>query len=202
MKKSLLTCVFAITATLMLAQNDVTKFMGIPVDGYKPEMIKKLQAKGFAYDSKLDYFRGEFNGHKVILRIVTNNNKVWRIVLVDASMSSETDIKIRFNSLCRQFEKTGRYMHGAYEGNYIIPEDEDISYEMNVNKKRYEAAYMQISESNFEEYTTISEQEKERFFKALRQKWVWFMINKSNYREYYISMCYDNMNNEADGEDL
>lgn len=202
MRKSLLTCVFAITATLMLAQNDVTKFMGIPVDGYKSAMKEKLQAKGFTYDSKYDYFNGEFNGREVMLRIVTNNNKVWRIMVADKTSSSETDIKIRFNSLCRQFEKTGRYMHGDYERNYIIPEDEDISYEMNVNKKRYEAAYMQISESNIEEYDTISDQEKERFFEALRQKWVWFMINKSNYKEYYITMYYDNMNNEANGEDL
>lgn len=202
MKKSLLTCVFAITATLMLAQNDVTKFMGIPVDGYKPEMIKKLQAKGFTYDSKHDYFNGEFNGHKVMLRIVTNNNKVWRIVLMDAIESSEADIKFRFNSLCRQFEKTGRYIRGSSEENYSIPENENISYEMIVNKKEYVATYMQISESNIAEYATISDQEKERFVEVLMNKCVWFMINKSNYREYYITMYYDNIYNKADGEDL
>ena len=29
------------------AQKDITQFLGIPIDGYKPEMIKKLKDKGF-----------------------------------------------------------------------------------------------------------------------------------------------------------
>ena len=35
----------------MLAQKDITKFMGIPVDGFKKDMIQKLKAKGFEYDT-------------------------------------------------------------------------------------------------------------------------------------------------------
>ena len=41
---SLMIVMMAFTAT---AQNDVTKFLGIPVDGTKAEMIRKLKAKGF-----------------------------------------------------------------------------------------------------------------------------------------------------------
>ena len=29
------------------AQKDVTQFLDIPVDGYKPEMIEKLKSKGY-----------------------------------------------------------------------------------------------------------------------------------------------------------
>ena len=36
----------------MLAQKDVTKFLGIPVDGTKAEMKKKLQEKGFVFEAK------------------------------------------------------------------------------------------------------------------------------------------------------
>lgn len=43
---------FSIAVLCMLfsaacAQSDVTTFLGIPVDGTKPEMIQKLRAKGY-----------------------------------------------------------------------------------------------------------------------------------------------------------
>ena len=37
----------AIMAISMSAQNDVTTFLGIPVDGFKSEMKQKLVNKGF-----------------------------------------------------------------------------------------------------------------------------------------------------------
>ena len=80
------------------AQKDVTKFLGIPVDGNKSEMKKKLIAKGFSYNAQGDFLEGEFNGRDVQLFIVTNNNKVWRIMVCDANSCDETDIKIRFNT--------------------------------------------------------------------------------------------------------
>ena len=35
-----------IVSTTVFAQKEVTKFLGIPVDGFKSEMIQKLKAKG------------------------------------------------------------------------------------------------------------------------------------------------------------
>jgi hypothetical protein len=144
MKKiiGLLLMLVTMTAT---AQKDVTKFLGIPVDGYKAEMKKKLIDKGFEYNAKDDAFTGEFNGRNVNLFIATNNNKVWRIIVCDANTSNESDIKIRFNTLCDQFAKNKKYV-SANLGmkDFKLSEDEDISYEMMVNSKRYEAAYYQI----------------------------------------------------------
>ena len=78
----------------------MTKFLGIPVDGYKPAMIEKLKAKGFTSTTwDKDALEGEFNGTEVLLSIATNNNKVWRIMLADKINQGETDIKIRFNKL-------------------------------------------------------------------------------------------------------
>lgn len=134
----------AIITIIAFAQKDVTKFLGIPVDGYKNEMKQKLLSKGFTYDSRNDCFDGEFNGSQVTLSIVTNNNKVWRIALFDKYESNETDIRIRFNNLCRQFGKNKKYIPVRMgDGDYIISEDEDISYNMSVKSKRYEAAYYQ-----------------------------------------------------------
>lgn len=58
-------------------QKDVTRFLGIPIDGSKSEMIRKLKAKGFEsspYDKEV--LTGEFNGTSVNVHVVTNNNKV------------------------------------------------------------------------------------------------------------------------------
>ena len=79
MKKILFLFLF-VNSMMMEAQKDVTKFLGIPVDGYKTEMIKKLKEKGYQYNSQLDCMTGEFNGRDVYIRIATNNNKPKSVV--------------------------------------------------------------------------------------------------------------------------
>ena len=101
MKKLLSLVLLLACSTVSYAQNEVTQFLGIPVDGSKSEMIQKLKAKGFQYNSELDRLEGEFNGHDSHIYVVTNNNKVYRIMVTDAIGSDESDIKIRFNTLCR-----------------------------------------------------------------------------------------------------
>ncbi|MDE5572050.1 MAG: hypothetical protein K2I86_08405, partial [Prevotella sp.] len=124
------------------AQKDVTKFLGIPVDGTKTEMKKKLIDKGFTYNSQYENFEGEFNGQDVKVYIATNNNKVWRIMVSDANTCNETEIKIRFNNLCKQFAKNQKYIPTDSDANdFILSDKEDISYEMLVHKKRYQASY-------------------------------------------------------------
>lgn len=134
MKKLLSLVLLLACSAVSYAQNEVTQFLGIPVDGSKSEMIQKLKAKGFRYDSELDCLKGEFNGRDSYISVVTNNNKVYRIMVRDVTSSSESDIRIRFNTLCRQFENNKKYQSLSSES-YIIPEDENISYEMSVNKK-------------------------------------------------------------------
>lgn len=117
------------------AQKDVTQFLGIPVDGSKWEMIQKLKEKVFRNSTVgEDILEGEFNGAEVYVSIVTNNNKVYRIMLMDATNSDETDIRLRFNKLCRQFANNPKYF--SLRDDQTIPEDEDISYEISTHKKR------------------------------------------------------------------
>lgn len=123
------------------AQNDVTKFLGIPVDGTKSEMIRQLKAKGYSYDQYNDRLTGEFNGTKVEIYVATTNNKVCRIMVCDANYADERSIQIRFNRLCDQFKNNSKYVS---LGDYSIPDDEDISYEISVHKKRYEATFYQM----------------------------------------------------------
>lgn len=65
------------------AQQDVTRFLGIPVDGSKSEMIHRLKEKGFQYNQSTGALRGEFNGLEVDIYVVTTKNKVSRIMVAD-----------------------------------------------------------------------------------------------------------------------
>ena len=209
MKKLALAMLLCIS-TFTYAQKEVTKFLGIPVDGSKPAMIEKLKAKGFKYNQRLDYLTGEFNGNNVIISIATNNNKVWRIVLVDAIARDETDIRIRFNNLIRQFNNNKKYIP-AYATDPTIDDNEDISYEMSIRNKRYEAVFYQKATNSNNKLKKESDSKSEADSVSVKEMWenyvsnfkrsVWFMIS-GKYGEYRISMFYDNEYNHSDGEDL
>ena len=191
-----LLAMIAISASVF-AQKEVTKFMGIPVDGSPTEMIKKLKAKGFTTDEDsmqvvkrglIDWdgpevLTGRFNGEKVRVFLGVEQNKVWRIYLSDKDSRDETQIKIRFNTLVRQFENNDKYI--PYFDEQTIADDEDISYQMTVNKKRYDAYFVQKGEDG-----TVDE-----------KRIVWFKISQRS-EGYYIAMFYDNEYNQADGSDL
>ena len=141
--KKLLSITMLLTFSIIVhAQQDVTQFLGIPIDGSKTEMIRKLKEKGYRNDPTTDALVGEFNGAKVNVFVVTNNNKVCRIMVADANNVDERAIQIRFNRLCEQFANNPKYISLQ---DYTIPEDENISYEITVHKKRYEAVFYQQS---------------------------------------------------------
>ncbi len=143
MKKYFFAFMFLCMSSALYAQNDVTKFLGIPVDGTKSEMIRKLKEKGFTVSPHAsDVLEGEFNGGLVNIHIATYRNKVWRIMVSEQNTVDETQIRIRFNNLCDQFKNTNKYIEHSDQK---IPEDEDISYEMLVHKKQYQALYFQVS---------------------------------------------------------
>ena len=157
---------------------------------------------------------------------MTNNNKVWRIVLQDVNEQDETGIKIRFNKLIQQFLNNKKYM-SATISDPTLSDSEDISYEMLVHKKRYEAAFYQLptQKDTLEMQTTLrakllekySEEKLENPTEEQRldikyeatmymldlysKRSVWFMIDE-HYGRYRIIMFYDNEFNHSDGEDL
>ena len=194
--KRLLLMLLLVASTNVFAQKEVTKFLGIPVDGYKSEMVQKLKAKGYKYNSTADCLEGEFNGKEVQIAIVTNNNKVYRIAVFDKNYTSETDIKINFNKLCQQFERNERYF--SIKEDQTIPEREDISYEMLVNNKRYEAVFYQKLENEID-YNDVDNALSA--LENMEKKSVWFMIDE-RYGKYRLLMFYDNGYNQANGDDL
>jgi hypothetical protein len=229
LKKIEMVFILFILSVVSYAQKDVTQFLGIPIDGFKPEMIQKLKSKGFTSSSRdKDVLVGEFNGTSVNIHIVTNNNKVYRIMVSDVIGQSETSIKIRFNKLCQQFKNNEKYVSASLlSSDYTISDNEDIYYEMTVHKKRYEAVYYQLpavdsvelaeemrsflkSKYTEEQLSNLTEEELQTelvtrgvsyMFDKWSKKTVWFMINE-RYGKYYINMYYDNEYNSANGEDL
>ena len=228
--KRLLFIVLAMIATItsFAQQKDVTSFLGIPIDGTVLSMKQKLVSKGFVPKKvgTTEFLEGEFNGTDVHVYIATNNNKVYRIMLCDANTQNEANIKIRFNKLVSQFENNKRY---TSLDKYTLSDEENISYEMTVNKKNYDALFYQVP--NMEKVDTLALQKKvrnellskyteaelknpsEEITKEIQNtaikigmemmfmKPVWFRICES-YGEYYITMFYDNEYNHANGEDL
>ena len=222
MKRQIFVLMLLVVTISLHAQKLVTTFLGIPVDGTKSEMIRKLKNKGFKDDPNLkDALAGEFNGRDVNIMVGTNNNKVYRIAVMDLNPTDETNIKIRFNALCRQFENNKKYIAlGGDVSKYIIPEDEDIAYNMTVNKKRYEAAFCQLltpEETRALMLTKYTQEQIDSFdeemlkekatelltssMEIIFNRMVWFTISEY-LGDYYIALYYDNLYNQANGEDL
>ena len=228
MKKLLFSLLATLLTLSLYAQNDVTTFLGIPVDGFKSEMRQKLITKGFT-PKKVgtnEYLEGEFNGTDVHIYIATNNNKVYRIMVCDANTQDEANIKIRFNKLVNQFENNKKY---TALDQYTISDTENISYEMNVHKKNFDALFYQNPDMEKVDTLALQNKIREQLLKkykpeqlenpteeinqeaqkiAIRigmdmifKKPVWFRICE-HYGKYYIAMYYDNEYNHANGEDL
>ena len=222
-----------IMCSTVFGQSEGTlKFLGIPVDGSKSEMVAALKSKGFRYDSNSGFLVGDFNGRESHIGIVENHGKVYRVVVFDANTYDAGEIRIRFNNLIHQFENSnGKYYYIVQ--NEIIPEDEDISYEINVHDKQYSATFIynplygndelrdkvinEVVEENkllLEKKGITSEEfysNKDNYiqvFSSIVDK-IFQMSNGSvwfqifeYYGKYYIGLYYDNLINKPNGEDL
>lgn len=221
-----------IMCSTVFGQSESTlKFLGIPVDGSKSEMIRTLKAKGFEYDSESDFLIGDFNGSDSHIGIVENHGKVYRVVVFDANICDAGEIRIRFNNLIHQFENSnGKYYYIV--PNDMIPEDEDIHYEILVNKKQYIAEFIYnplygndelrdrlINEAVEESEEAIKNGKNIEFYSdkdnydqlvssvvglkviQMSKGSVWFKIFE-HYGKYYIGLYYDNLLNKPNGEDL
>ena len=228
MKHLFLLLFMMLYCTTMNAQKDVTTFLGIPVDGTKTEMRQKLIAKGFTPKNVRgdDFLEGEFNGTAVRIFIATNNNKVCRLMVSDRFTVDEANVKVRFNKLVSQFENNKRYF---YLDKHAISDEEDISYEMKVNKKNFDALFYQYPDPTKTDTLAVQNKIREKLLEkyspeqlenpteeltkeaisisskmitaTVLKKSVWFRICEYE-NEYYISMFYDNEYNRANGEDL
>ena len=263
MKRTLLITLLSLLSLATFGQNGgPLKFMGIPIDGSKAQFETKLKAKGFQYSSLTESFKGQFNGKNVDVFIHTNHDVVDRVYVAFPS-TTEENIRYEFNHLLKQFHDNDKYLDFSF--NEEIPDEDDISYEMTVNNKRYQAEFTYIDGDKdpvpyidsmidlLSDYYTSEQREELKadikglmnlpedeieaaraevmakiqlmganagndlnedpekairfaftFFEGLKSMAdgsVWFMIHE-HYGRYNISLYYDNVHNQAHGEDL
>ncbi|MDE7474695.1 MAG: hypothetical protein K2M71_03610, partial [Duncaniella sp.] len=219
MKKYVITLFTFLLAYSVYAKEDVIEFLGIPVDGSKTEVMNQIKAKGFNLMElgNMKVLNGRFNDTDVYINAQTNGDKVYRLVILDAQPMSESMIKIRYNNLCHQFVNNPKYISGEDPS---IPENENISFEMKVHGKEYQAIFFQLpSESgityekvlaevkSLEEagtFNNLSENEKyeeckkifeKRLLEVSSNRPVWFTITEAGFNEYQIMMFYENRYN-------
>ncbi len=200
---------------------DITKFLGIPVDGTREEMTQKLVEKGFTPSllrgkACLD---GEFLGEPVHIFIRTDNLKVWRIAVLDTTFRDAGQIRIRYNELADRFGNDEKYIASKQ---YFIPEDEDLDHQ--ITRKRYEAKFFQQEEEvdtvGFHEWSAdyvrqmhrdvivdwdnLSESYRAQLSSTVWKAWlvrknshktVWFDIASLGRNKHRIVLYYDNLLN-------
>ena len=262
MKKTLLITllILAFSAVCFGQGSGPLKFLGIPVDGTEEEFAVKLMEKGFTEGFFSGYY-GQFNGEHVKVSIHTNHNLVDR-VMVSFPTASEHEIGLEYNRLLSQFRSIGKYLELAV--NKVIPKDEDISYNITVKNKRYQACFSyydserdltpvleslldmlddkillskdevnrkkeilhksmslpkdekialqyQMVADMHEGFSSKADENPAKFalyqstiaegLQSMADGEVWFMIDDS-YSDYKIILFYDNLHNQAHGEDL
>ncbi len=214
MKKVILAFLLMVVSISAIAQSSnevVLKFLGIPVDGPKEEMISKLKAKGFKYDTYQEKLIGEFNGKNVDVYLHATHNKVDR-VFVRFPFTSEENIKAEYNRLLSQFENNTKYADLTFS-NQKISDDEDISFEISVHKKRYQASFYYVELSQDMLLETMLKAGKASMgrdeFEQYKQKMEYFhslsdsaktAYNGDLLEEYYKSSQVDTVSAMADAD--
>lgn len=181
-KRSLLLLMLLVSVP-SFAQDCVTKFMGIPVDGTKEEMVSALQKKGFKkVDS--DMLVGEFNGQESTVVIATNKGKVYCVAVAYLGLDDIVVVRT-FNNIFNMLKNNSRY---SYIDGEQISDGEDVEYKINVRNQLYEAYFNQIGSCSDE---VSSPNQLVRVF-----------VSRAGYRRFSVSIGYYNMNNYPNGEDL
>lgn len=183
MRKTLILFAAIVFSAVLHAQNEVTTFMGIPVDGTKEEVIGKLQEKGFVLSRSGDVLKGEYNGNEVSIEIQTHQDKVWRLAVSDAASLDGSFIKRRFNDIVRQFESDPDYI--PHKTQQTISENEDILNGVALYSEIYDAAFFQ---KGSDQRTAI-------------YRLVWLTVDGKS-GPYKITIYFENGYNDPDYEDL
>lgn len=189
------------------AQDNVMKFMGIPIDGSKSEMIDKLQRKGFAPEQvEVDlenaqnevvrlggeipegkvrerdgnyFMHGYFDGKSCKLIIVSYNNIVYQIMVAFESSYKELDAKVQFNTYVDQL---GKKYTNPTKYDFSIDLDSDLSMPF---------------ENNIHAFFTAVYDEFDKPHGMVSME-----MSHPRYKEYYILLRYYNIDNWPNGEDL
>ena len=202
--------VFALLMLLTLslsAQDNVMKFMGIPIDGPKSEMISKLERKGFAPEQvEIDlekaeddyisaggvisegrvrerdgeyFMHGYFDGKRSNVIISSYNNKVYQIMVVIEDPYNELNGKVQYNLYVEQLNK--KYTN-PIDYDFTIDLDKDLSVPFENNIRAYFTAAYDVNDRPHG-LVTIE-------------------LSHPRFKEFFIAIRYYNADNMPNGDDL
>lgn len=141
-RKIITTLALAMVGIMAVAQSQCPfKFLGIPIDGKKSDFQAELKNKGFIYDTRDDYFIGDFNGINSIIKVHETHQKVDRVMVMDVTCVDKNQIKNRFNMLIEQFRKNDKKYAEFLTKNELIPDNENVDDEMILRDKEYSASF-------------------------------------------------------------
>lgn len=163
------------------AQDCVTKFMGIPVDGTKEGMISALENKGFMRLNE-DGLLGDFNGERSMVVVRTNKERVCAVVVTPILSIDKSSVSLVFNTLFSQLDNNPKYKW--FRGKKIS-DKEDVDYEMSVHDKLYSAWFFQVDDC----------------FEQVQNKRVSLTVNRVD-GGFCVVISYINGGNLSYGEDL
>ena len=201
-------------SSVCFAQRDVIKFLGIPVDGSKEEMISAIKALNrFRYfrAEGQDSFIGQFNGVESFIVISDNNGLVDRVFVWEADPRTQKETIRAYNTLIDQFSKNDKYVDLLQCSKMKIQPGENIRRVMRVEGLEYEARFFYIPDMEERERvlkTVEGMSDTDRidyvFDYAERNQVdiVWFRINQIGRRDWAIPIYYENTRNRPHGEDL
>lgn len=208
-----------VSSGLVETDESVLKFMDVPIDGLKSQMIVELEDKGFRGDLS-GKMTGMFNGEKVSLSISTNHGLVDGVMVEYPRCERSNDTRVKYNVLLSRFNRNAKYVSVSPRAE--IPAGEDILNNIGRNSKYYDAVYFflrpeisvkQWTEDFKQEYQKhynkpqqgLSYEEMEEALFCLPMKTtsavsgvVWFTMSDP----YSIIINYVNLNNRPRGEDL
>lgn len=215
--KKLLTFAMLLIPIITFSNDDVVKFLGIPVDGNKFEMIRKLNTKGFSSVPFVeDVMEGQFNGRNVKVHILHNKAKVWKIAVIYYSDADISTIINVWNRLYRQFKNKIDYT-------YVSGQELSPYRDAKTITKSAHAMFIQGNENEVYDkiepylFQAYSEQQLgkpddsealARYEKLALLSYAQYSGNgvsisiAENQGEYTIIIHYENGKNAANGEDL
>ena len=165
MKKNILAILLLVFSISAYSQNaGPIKFLGIPIDGPESVFVSHLTAKGFAYDKVTDSYKGEFNGEKVDVGVLSYHGNV-RTVCVIFPLRDKDLAKFQYNELLSDFANNPKYTSTGI--NRAIPDNEDIKYQISNNRTGYLASFGYFDETR----------DALTYYKELREKTTYYLYN-------------------------
>lgn len=179
MKKIFTIAIMMMLVLNMSAQQGITTFLGIPVDGSKTLFIQKVKAKGFEQDTKDNSLNGMFEGRPVTIKVFTDNGKVSRVMVIDSESTRDVmEIVDKYNGLIDTYRE--RPDLTEYESNPYIRDAEAAIHMRFIHEGFYYAEFFQRNDPEL--YSRLMS------FKISDEK-----------GEYRIITCFDNIYNLPKG---